>query len=201
MKIPFKYLPSSWGLKGRSRARAEAEYYLTGLELDLKLIEIEEDDLDQRAIKSLKAQHRHGQLSEYELDLELAKINLKNSEKDLEIELLNIEYKHHKIERAEFEKQSADLREEPWVSMPNISWDPNNPSRSFFELDYNDYFVEYLKKNNYTGLTDEIIVEKWLNDVCRSVAMDFGQEDPTFVSAATSTTRKTKKSKKKTEYS
>ena len=34
-KIPFSWLPASWGLKGKSRELAEAEYYLTGYELDI----------------------------------------------------------------------------------------------------------------------------------------------------------------------
>ena len=34
-KIPFGWLPASWGLKGKSRELAEAEYYLSGYELDI----------------------------------------------------------------------------------------------------------------------------------------------------------------------
>ena len=30
-KIPFGWLPASWGLKGKSRELAEAEYYLLSI--------------------------------------------------------------------------------------------------------------------------------------------------------------------------
>jgi len=33
------------------------------------------------------------------------------------------------------------------------------------ELDWNDEFIEYLKKIGYIGVSDETIVQKWLSDV------------------------------------
>ena len=203
MKIPFRMMPSSWGLKGKSRARAEAEYYLTGLELDLRLIEIEEDDPGQKQIKTLQGRHRHGEISAYDLEVQTAEIKLADRPTELEVERVEIDFRHHKIERPAYERALADLREEPWVAMPELSWDPKDPSRSFFELDYNDHFVTFLRTNGYAGATDEIVVEGWLNDVCRSVVMDMSQEDPAFLSAAAPTVnRRVKKGKKgKSEYS
>ena len=236
MKLPFNLLPGSWGLKGKTRQRAEAEYYLSGKELEIKLAEIEEDDPVQRELKILKIKNKHGELSnleldlkvidlteldeptkksktllaqrehniisEYELDIELAKILFEKDSKELSTELLKIEKRHHKIETQEYEKKLADINEEPWVAMPNIRWDPADPTQSYFELDYNDHFVTYLKSNGYQGLTDQIIVEKWLNDVCRSVAQDFIDDDPAFVSIASPSTKKVKRRKtKKIEYS
>lgn len=236
MKIPFNLLPASWGLRGKSREIAEAEYYLSGKELELKLAEIQEDDHVQRELRILKIQnkygelnnldlalkiveltetdqitkqskiltvkHEHGLISDYDLDVELAKILFEKDSKELSLELLKIDKRHHKIETQEYEKRIADINEEPWVAMPNIRWDPADPTQSYFELDYNDYFVTYLKSNGYEGLTDQIVVEKWLNDVCRSVAQDFIDEDPAFVSVAQPSTRKVKRRKtKKIEYS
>ena len=37
------------------------------------------------------------------------------------------------------------------------------------ELDWNDHFVKFLHENGYTGNNDEDIVNKWFNDVCRTV--------------------------------
>ena len=37
------------------------------------------------------------------------------------------------------------------------------------ELDWNDHFVKFLHANNYTGESDEAVVNKWFNDVCRTV--------------------------------
>jgi hypothetical protein len=237
MKIPFNLLPASWGLRGKSREIAEAEYYLSGKELELKLVEIQEDDSIQRELRILKIQnkygelskldldlkiveltetdqitiqskiltvkHDHGVISDYDFDVELAKILFEKDSKELSLELLKIDKRHHKIEKQEYEKREADINEEPWVAMPSIKWDPADPSQSYFELDYNDHFVTYLKSNGYEGLADQVIVEKWLNDVCRSVAQDFIDEDPAFVSIAQPSTRKIVKRRKtkKIEYS
>ena len=37
------------------------------------------------------------------------------------------------------------------------------------ELDWNDHFVKFLHENGYTGENDEAVVNKWFNDVCRTV--------------------------------
>jgi hypothetical protein len=42
--IPFRFLPASWGLEGRSYDEAEAHYNLSGEELDLRLLEISHPD-------------------------------------------------------------------------------------------------------------------------------------------------------------
>jgi hypothetical protein len=202
MKIPFNYLPASWGLKGKSRKIAEAEYYLSGIDLELKLIDINEENEIEKQLKTLVVKRKYEKITEYDFDIETTK--LKFTGDDLVLALLDIEYKHHKIEKQAYEKQSATIRKEPWVSMPDISWNPQDPSQSYFELDYNDEFVSFLKNHGYNGLTDEMVVEKWLNDVCRSVAEDFiSDENPSsFVSLAATTTKKIKRNKtKKSEYS
>ena len=40
-KLPFSMMPASWGLKGKSRAIAEAEYYYDGEELEKALAAID----------------------------------------------------------------------------------------------------------------------------------------------------------------
>jgi hypothetical protein len=84
--------------------------------------------------------------------------------------------------------------------MPDIRWDPNDPSRSYFELDYNEHFVLFLRDNRYTGTTSEEVVEKWLNDVCRSVAQEGFIDDTKIVTTPPVPTKKRNK-KSKTEYS
>ena len=37
------------------------------------------------------------------------------------------------------------------------------------ELDWNDHFVKFLHENGYTAENDEAVVNKWFNDVCRTV--------------------------------
>jgi hypothetical protein len=49
---------------------------------------------------------------------------------------------------------------EPWVQVIGEHIDPKYGIR--IELDWNDAFVDYLKRNGYTGTSDETIVQKWL---------------------------------------
>jgi hypothetical protein len=50
-KLPFGWMPGHWGLKGKTRLRAQAEYELSGMELDLRLAEIDHaDDVEKDAV-------------------------------------------------------------------------------------------------------------------------------------------------------
>lgn len=200
-KIPFAWWPGHWGLTGKTRERAQAEYELSGFDLDMRLAEIDHEDLTQRQIKQLQIQQKHGRISDYEHDLQLVKItNLDETEQQQA--LLEVEFKHNKITSQIYERKMADLKQEPWVSMPDIKWDPQDPARSYFELDYNEHFITFLRSHNYNGLSDDQVVERWLTDVCRSVAQEFHADDPTFVSEAPAPVLKRRQpKKKKTEYS
>ena len=107
-KLPFSMMPASWGLKGKSRAIAEAEYYYEGDELEKVLAALDADTPEDKSLAELE-----------------------------------VDYKNGKIGISEYEKQ--------------------------VELDWNDNFVKFLHDNGYEGKDDEAIVNKWFNDVCRTV--------------------------------
>lgn len=200
-KIPFGWLPGHWGLKGKTRDIAQAEYELSGLELDMRLAEIKYDDPKAQKLAQLDARLKHKAIDLYDYDVEYNRVRLEG-DAQLDEVLLNIDLKHHRISKQEHDRKLADLRGEPWVAMPDMKWDPADPSKSYFQLDYNDHFVTYLRANNYQGTTDEQVVERWLNDVCRSVAQEMQEEDGSFVTPAAPVTRKTRKGRKgKAEYS
>lgn len=200
-KIPFGWLPGHWGLKGKTRDIAQAEYELSGLELDMRLAEIHHDDPKAQKLAQLDARLKHKAIDLYDYDVEYNRVRLEG-DAQLDEVLLNIDLKHHRISKQEHDRKLADLRGEPWVAMPDMKWDPADPSKSYFQLDYNDHFVTYLRANNYQGTTDEQVVERWLNDVCRSVAQEMQEEDGSFVTPAAPVTRKTRKGRKgKAEYS
>jgi len=200
-KIPFGLMPGHWGLKGKTRLRAQAEYELEGMELDMRLAEIDHDDLVQRELAQLDVKLKHKQIDLYDYDVQYNTIKLKDDALLPEV-LLDLDLKHHRISQLEHDRKLADLRSEPWVSMPDIKWDPQDPSKSYFELDYNEHFVTFLRNNGYKGISDDQIVESWLTEVCRAVAMDMAQTDPAFVSDAVSpVTKRRQPRKKKAEYS
>jgi hypothetical protein len=58
---------------------------------------------------------------------------------------------------------------EPKVDIIKFDFDPNNPRLGSIELDWNSEFVALLSKHGYLGKDEEEIVDKWLNDVCRTI--------------------------------
>lgn len=205
MKIPFWLLPASWGLKGKSRRIAEAEYYLTGIDLEKELakIELARDaltleiellgidrkygfiseydyekkvaDLEEKEMPSLYARllridRRFGKITDYEFDRKMVE-NEDLPETDKKIELLRVDKKHDKIGETEFEKQRHDLLGLPYVGVISAEIDSNNPKSGYFELDWNDIFVNMLITSGYSGKSEEVIVNSWFNDLCRTIAL------------------------------
>ena len=178
-KIPFNWLPGSWGLRGKTYEIAQAEYELSGIELDQKLAEIEhrgDHKSFQRA--QLDILKKHGQLTQEDYDTKIVEID-HDDDQGKKLAKLDVDLKHKKIDQITYDKKRADILGEPWVSMPKIHWDPLNNGKTFFELDYNEHFLSYLKKNGYDGADDEII-NRWLNDICMSITEEFGEAE-TFI--------------------
>ena len=146
--IPFSMLPASWGLKGKTRQTAEAEYYYEGDELEYEILRI-----------NSKSEEEYAQMK---LDYDLEKGN---------------------IATYEYTKQTANLKKDPWVDVKSVDVNANNPKEGSMELDWNDEFVKMLQSSGYVGKSDEDVVNKWFNDVCRTVLlqeaedMDFGLKD------------------------
>lgn len=66
MKLPFRFLPGSWGLVGDAYDEAEAHYLLTGDQLERRLIEIRyKHDPIIKAMQLLEADLRYGRVDEY----------------------------------------------------------------------------------------------------------------------------------------
>jgi len=197
MKIPFNLLPASWGLKGKSRQIAEAEYYLSGYELDIKLAEIEHGtdnaQFDKHKILINRQYHR---IDQYTADVLLSELEHAGNENAAGLTKLDIDLKYDRISQQDFDRKRADLLGEPYMAMPKISWDPVDPSKTYFELDYNQPFVEYLRENGYVGI-DEEVINKWLNDVCTSILSEMAPVDPEFVSNV----RKVRRGDGKVEHS
>ena len=228
--IPFGMWPGSWGLKGKTREIAQAEYELEGYELEVKLAEINyKDDFVTFQKTKLAIDLNHNNIDDYtydiainglvntpeslvykqnklDIDLKYNKIDtytydkgvaeLVEPAKDRQLAVAAVELKHQKITEHEYDRRRADILEEPWISMPKIAWDPENSSKTYFELDYNDAFIEFLRENNYQG-SDDDCVNRWLSDICYSVLDDINQPEPELVS----TIRKVRLPDGKTEHS
>jgi hypothetical protein len=69
-------------------------------------------------------------------------------------------------------KEIATEAREPWVAVLDTSINPRDPRNGFFELDWNDYFIDQLRIAGYKGATDEDLVDRWFRDLCLSVAAE-----------------------------
>jgi len=58
---------------------------------------------------------------------------------------------------------------EPKVDILKFDFDPKDPRLGSIELDWNTEFVELLVYHGYFGDSEEDIVDKWLNDVCKNI--------------------------------
>lgn len=168
-KLPFRWMPGSWGLKGKTREIAQAEYELTGYDLDKKIAHINFDGDEINLQKTLlSVDLKWNKISQFEFDTKLASLSITNDKEKL-LSDNDLKLKHGLISETQHERNRADILEEPWVAMPTIKWDPLNNGRTYFQLDYNDFFVEFLRKNGYLGSEDDIL-HQWLNDICISIS-------------------------------
>lgn len=150
--IPFSMLPASWGLSGKTKQIAEAEYYYDGDDLEYELLRIKSSTEEEFNLHKLEYDRKNGIISDYD-----------------------------------YNKEKAALTAQPWVDVKSVDVDKSDPKKGFMELDWNDEFVKMLQSGGYTGKSDEDVVNKWFNDVCRTVLlqeaqdMDFGIQDATNI--------------------
>ena len=78
------------------------------------------------------------------------------------------------------EKELADERGEPYVSILRVDLDPNNIGEGSFELDWNDKFLAQLVRAGYQIQPNEPeneIVNRWFATVCRNVAFETYEQE------------------------
>lgn len=171
-KIPFEWMPGAWGLKGRTRDIAQAEYELTGYDLEKKLLEIKQDELDEKDFcrKMLDLKFKHKVITEAEYARGM--VDLIEDTKQRELATVELNWKEKTISELEYSKKIATLKGEPWVTVLNMDFTKGNSLEGSFELDWNQPFVDKLKSEGYTGPTPDNIVNQWFITICRNVAME-----------------------------
>jgi hypothetical protein len=175
-KLPFGALPAHWGLKGKLREVAKAEWELEGEALEYKLLEINlanytEEDV---ARKKIALDRKYRKITDEEADIQRHELDsVGRSEKENKLAFLDLRYKHKRISDDEYEKEKAIILDEPYVRVAKIHTDPKNPAFGGIVLDWNDAFVRYLEDNGYTPNPDPATtVENWFNDVCKNIAVE-----------------------------
>ena len=74
------------------------------------------------------------------------------------------------------EKKAATKAKKPWVAVLNTHVNHHDIKNGFFELDWNEKFVDSLIEAGYSGRTAEETVDMWFNDLCRGVVNDDFEE-------------------------
>lgn len=170
--IPFGWLPGHWGLTGQTREICKAEYELEGFERDVAVANIKFKDSPPGtlAVKLNNINYIHSKIT-YD-ERQRADINALYTGDELTIELLKLDFSEGKLTDNELAKGIATAKKEPWVLIKDLDYDKEAPSEGSMELDWNEYFIADLTAAGYEGITDEEIVDKWLNELCRNIAVD-----------------------------
>tara|TARA_B100000900_G_scaffold415276_1_gene444550 strand:+ start:128 stop:520 length:393 start_codon:yes stop_codon:yes gene_type:complete len=71
------------------------------------------------------------------------------------------------------EKEQATSEGKPWVGVLDTQVNPENIKNGFFELDWNNEFIEQLVDAGYSGETNEEIVNGWF----RTIAIQILEEE------------------------
>ena len=110
-KLPYWVYPSFWGLSGKTKERALAEYNLTGYELDFKLLEIDfEPETKEYKQKRLVLLKKYKKISEIDFELEMLNLDHYNHEtNDYRYNRLYILKQHNMISEEEYEFGILDV--------------------------------------------------------------------------------------------
>lgn len=84
----------------------------------------------------------------------------------------NLFSKPEKTEKTLSEKEIATARKEPYIRVVDTQFDLKNPTNGYFELDWNSFFIDELKKAGYNGINEEEIVDKWFKTICQNVVSE-----------------------------
>ena len=77
-------------------------------------------------------------------------------------------------EALKLEKDEATKSGKPWVAVLDTQLNPDNIKNGFFELDWNNEFIEQLLDAGYSGETNEQIVDAWFKTIATQILDEQG---------------------------
>lgn len=103
---------------------------------------------------------------------------LEAKEKALEEEQKKLEEQEMKILKQKDPKAYATRRKEPWINVLDVKVNEDNVRNGFFELDWNEYFIEQLIEAGYGTEQDaqEEIVDRWFRDIVYNMLDEEGMD-------------------------
>src|SRR5210317_84400 len=73
------------------------------------------------------------------------------------------------------EKEEATKAKKPWVGVLDTQINKDNIRNGFFELDWNNEFIEQLLDAGYSGESNEQIVDAWFKTIVSQMLEEEGQ--------------------------
>jgi len=97
-------------------------------------------------------------------------------EEALEAAEIRIVEEEMKLLKKKDPKEYANKKGEPWVNVLDMQVNEENIRNGFFELDWNDYFIEELLAAGYgsEGDEQEQIVDRWFKDIIFNMLQEEG---------------------------
>ena len=96
----------------------------------------------------------------------------KKAEQQTAVEKTTEEQRREALDK---EKEAATKAGEPWVAVLDTQVNPDNIRNGFFELDWNNEFIEQLLDAGYKGESNEQIVDAWFRTIVSQMLDDEGQ--------------------------
>jgi hypothetical protein len=85
--------------------------------------------------------------------------------------------KDKRLEALMKEKEQATKSGEAWVAVLDTKINEDNIRNGFFELDWNNEFIEKLLDAGYKGETNEQIVDGWFKTIARNILQEEGMDE------------------------
>lgn len=127
--------------------------------------------------KKLSLELKYGNITEYEYLIKKAEYSLTGLE--LDIAKLGIDLQHNKINKQQHDKSVANLTQQPWIDLISHGYDSElGINGVYFEFDWNDRWIAFLKSNGYNGNTEEDIIQFWFTDICKAMAKGVADDGP-----------------------
>ena len=96
--------------------------------------------------------------------------------KKKKVEVVKDTVKDPKMKALMEEKEKATKEGKPWVAVLNTHINKDNIKNGFFELDWNNEFIEQLIDAGYKGESNEEIVDKWFKTIAKNILQEQGQD-------------------------
>lgn len=80
------------------------------------------------------------------------------------------------------DKERATAQGRAYFRVVNVEVDPENINNGTFEFDWNTIFIDELRKQGYSGESEEDTVDHWFTDVCRHVVLETFEQSEADIS-------------------